>query len=112
MCERRKLAIFFVFIAGGFYVSTNFSFAGALFALRRTSVVWSVRVDLQPFFSFPPDIHFLSSQVVDKARQEQESVLRDLRTKAERDRAAHANEIESLEVRSVEFGILRHFQQN
>ncbi|CAM9246787.1 unnamed protein product [Scytosiphon promiscuus] len=36
-------------------------------------------------------------QGMDKARQQQESVLRDLRTKAEGDRAAHATEIERLE---------------
>ncbi len=43
-------------------------------------------------------------QEVDKARQEQEGLLRELRTKSEADRAAHAEEIERLKVRGCAGG--------
>ena len=44
------------------------------------------------------------SQETEKVRQMHETVLRDLRTKSEEDRGAHAREIERLEVSSC-----RHF---
>lgn len=54
---------------------------------------------------------FCVLQEVEKARQDQESVLRDLRTKSEADRAAHAEEIERLKVGTCIYNIISEKQQ-
>lgn len=74
-------------------------------AVSHLFVLWIARHDdnrRHGSLAIPTSFFLLFVQEIEKARQAQESVLRDLRTKSEADTAAHAEEIERLKVIAIQ----------